>query len=83
MTTPAPRPLSPTRKHLPGGRKFFLRSKTIIGGLAAFAVPTAKLAGLQFDDATVQQVADGAVMLLAGILAIWGRCTADRPLRAF
>jgi len=57
------------------------QSKGVIGGLVATFAGLAPLFGLTVDVASTTEVVASVAALAGGAMAVYGRVTADRPIR--
>lgn len=63
----------------PGG-KGLLQSKTAYG-VAVMLLPTVgRWFGFEFDDASAQEIVNQVVVLVGGLLALYGRVKASKPI---
>ena len=76
----APTEPAPSLSNGPGG-KFYLRSKTIIGGLVVAVPQVLRIFGWELADCDAQLIGDSALTALGAVLILWGRLTATQPLR--
>ena len=63
--------------------KYWYQSKTVWGALITILASLLNAGGIAIDDASQQEIVDGLITIagaFGGLLAIYGRITADRRL---